>query len=219
MTPLDIIATPGKDRSHCVVAFTGYQGELMLDRHEFFRCTEALDYSRILVSDPAQSWYQLTDGGPWSIGDAIREQIRALAPQTVTVVGASAGGFAALLSAAEIGAQVVQAFGAQTTIEQEWMDKHDRRFHHALPPVWEADQDRLRLDAVPTLWAAHNMLGATTRYHLHFCAGPVGDSLHAARLVGIPGVQLHPWPCPGHAVARYLRETRQLAGLLSPEAS
>lgn len=205
---------------HLLLAFGGVAGGVNMAPFEFWRAARALPHDRIFVRDHRRGWYLSGIGRGLETREAIADHLRGLiqtiGPRTITAVGASAGGYAAILFARELGVGVVHAFGPQTTLAREQLrEMRDGR--------WERALGRARTREAPGAAEALDLRGwvmrpgeRTTEYHLHACAGHRGDRLHAERMEGSPGVQVHLHPCADHLPARYLRDSGELARLLAP---
>jgi hypothetical protein len=147
--------------------------------------------------------YALYHRGVAGLGDSIAETAASLrrvldgiGARRVVAVGGSLGGYAALVHGALLGADEIVGFGAPTT----WLPEHmpelgDERVHIEIQElVAEGRLDRRNGDARPLLERA------------------------SPRLEVLPGVELHPEPGRGHAVAWRLRAAGRLSPLLEAAA-
>lgn len=205
------LSAPGEP---LVIAFGGLAERGNQPAFEFARFTSRLGAQRALLRDHHRAWYHR---GVRGIGDdlpAVEERLREVVaearPSRVVVVGASAGGFAAMLLGHRIDADVVHAFAPQTFIAPELRRRHRE-------PRWRREVDSLvasgRYDArfgdvVPVLREQPRR----TIHHLWYDVVEQEDVVHATHVAGIPSVRLHAFPEGGHHIVRWLRD----AGHLDP---
>jgi acetyl esterase/lipase len=158
-----------------------------------------------------------TDVG--STSAALESLVDEVGAQRVVFTGNSAGGYAALLFGALSRSPVlVHAFSPQTFLGR-WrrLVVHDRR--------WKEEIGRLRASDAGSEWMdLRGVLKASSGrsvLHVHYPAAHRLDRLHAWRLRGLPGVELHPEEGGGHNVIRTLRDRGELgpliAGALAPD--
>ncbi len=189
----------GKDPSVLIVAFTGRGKKLMLPVYEFFDLTNSLGYSRILLHDRFKKRYNTgidrkRPDYP-SFLSYLQQEISQLAAQKTIFVGTSSGGSAAIRLGHDLGADYVQAFGAQTGVNPTHLRNSKREDAVELAPIL-ADSNR------------------TTKYYLHYCQGHEPDRMHAERVAGKPGVITLGYPGTTHGVAAVLARKGLLAKLL-----
>lgn len=92
-----------------VIAFSGMMRSNRV--YEWTRSFAGLPANFIGVQDPLQRWYQV---GTAEIAKALRIAIRKAGGSRLVLIGGSGGGFAALLFAAELGADRVLALSPQS---------------------------------------------------------------------------------------------------------
>jgi hypothetical protein len=117
------------DSDTLVVAFGGIAGGLGTPPFEFFRILSRIGVKKAFVRDHHQAWYHRGVKGVGRDIDAVSRHLRELcAGRRAIFVGNSAGGYAALLFGAAIGAEV-HAFSPQTFISHGLRKEHgDRRW-------------------------------------------------------------------------------------------
>jgi len=206
------------DSDCLLIAFGGVADGVNMAPFEFWRATRSLPHNRIFVRDQNRGWYLtgIGDGlDDWlAIWRRLERLVVEIDPRTITVVGASAGGYAAILFGCLLDAHVVHAFGPQTTLDvQQLAAMRDGRWERALGPVRGLDHNRDKLDL--RRWYGPADSGGT-EYHIHACEGHRADRLHVERMRGLRGFHVHLHPCRDHMPARYLRNTGALARLLAP---
>lgn len=208
------------DSGHLLIAFGGVADGVNMAPFEFWKAAQALPHNRIFVRDQRRGWYLTGIGGgldDWlSILVRLEGIVGDIAPATVTAVGASAGGYAAILFGSMLDVDVVHAFGPQTTLRADQLaEMGDGRWERALDAA--GVRERPGVDDELDLRAWYEMAdGGGTEYHLHACEGHRGDRLHVERMQGLRGFHLHLYPCADHLPARYLRDSGELARLLAP---
>jgi hypothetical protein len=197
-----------------LVLFGGIAGGVSMPVFEFFRMTSRLPVKKVFVRDPRRAWYQ--QGVP-GIGDSsgdvqsfLEAMIERANADRVVMVGASAGGFAALLFGTQCGVDEVLAFSPQTFID---LDNRNR----AGDSRWQEQIDALHMALVDQSQPLDllDVLPATigrTRYQVHVSTDDTLDLLHARRIAGRGGVEIVEHERGGHRLVKTLRDR----GLLQP---
>jgi hypothetical protein len=199
-----------------LIAFGGLYGELLIAPFEFFNLLQDVPVKRVFLRDLDRSWYQQGVRGVAATVDGTASWLRSIVRESgatrVVTLGTSAGGFAALLFGALLGASEAHAFSPQTTVTRRHRLRYrDTRWHHDIVAMRRATHDRpTYLDVRPVLAAAP---ASTTRYHVYYGTKERGDVPHATRLEGLPGVTLHAYP-RGHRLVKHLRDSGELAEIL-----
>jgi len=188
--------------------------------------------NKILVRDSGNAWYHRRIAGLGNHVDetaqALRDLVRRIAPSTVTTLGQSMGGYAAVMYGLLLEAQQIVAFGPLS-----FLDVQQARLYHELRwlPVMESLAQDPPLSGYYDL-AALCRARATghTRMHLVFGTRPDAanggsgasasesvnlDAMHAQRLAAFGRCTLHPFPQSGHAVVQHLIDTKRINGLLA----
>lgn len=188
--------------------------------------------NKILVRDSGNAWYHRRIAGLGSHVDesaqALRELVQRVAPSSITTLGQSMGGYAAVMYGLLLDVQQIVAFGPLS-----FLDVQQARLYHELRwlPVMESLAQDPPLSAYYDL-AALCRARATdnTQLHLLFGTRPdvanvVGgasasesvnlDAMHAQRLAPFGRCTLHPFPHSGHAVVQHLIDTKRINGLLA----
>ena len=208
----------GPDSRTLLIAFGGMRGMMgNILPFEFFKATGTVAVKRLFVRDLRQAWYHRGVPGHGSsieaVGHSLGELVAAQGVERLVMVGNSAGGYAALLFGTLLGADSVLCFAPQTVLELEVlaeMDDHRwddqlRELTHSgdLDPRW-TDLRR----ALP------DIRRAGTRYEIYFDDSFRIDRLHAERLGGLEGAQLHRFSGGAHGIAREMRESGELDTVL-----
>jgi hypothetical protein len=199
-----------------LVLFGGIAGGVSMPVFEFFRLTTEFPAKKAFLRDPRRGWYQLGIPG---IGDSAAEvraflsaAIERASVERVVMAGASAGGFAALLFGAWCGADEVIAFSPQTFVDPENRRlAGDSRWPEQIDALHEAMVGRFAildlLDALPRE-------AGKTRVQIHVSTDDPLDLLHAHRLAGRAGVEIHEHERGGHRLVKTLRDRGQLQPML-----
>ena len=197
-----------------LVLFGGIAGGVSMPVFEFFRLTAGFPAKKVFLRDPRYGWYQLGIPGVGdSAGDVRAFLVAAIeraSVERVVMAGASAGGFAALLFGSWCGADEVIAFSPQTFVDAENRGlTGDSRWPEQIDPLHEAIAGRSAtldlLDVLP-------QDAGRTRYQIHVSSDDALDLLHAQRLAGRGGVEIHEHERGGHLLVKTLRDR----GLLQP---
>ena len=168
------------DRGHTrwVAAFTSALNKAKF-RFEWTNSLQKADVNYILLMDDKRTWWH----------GCYQEVIELLTPYRPLCIGASMGGYGALMFAEEMGCEA-RAFGPQTLISEDGMASiGDPRWADFLPKAREAATRGVDL----------SMSG--DQYHIHYCSRFDLDAKHAERL----DVRLIPLDCDVHAAARVAR--------------
>ncbi len=201
-----------------LVAFGGMPGHMGMAPFEFFTISSDLGVKKAYLRDLEHAWYH---AGVRAFGDdveAVAEKLRSVvsvvAPRRVVFAGNSAGGWAALLFGALVGANLVLAFSPQTLlVASELAAAGDDRWDALIEQSGDARLwDERYVDLRPIL-AAHPPPPGGAR-EIHYDASFDLDAFHAERLADLPGVTVHGHPRGRHGLIRYLRATGALAEIL-----
>ena len=200
-----------------LIAFGGIAGKLGIPPFEFLSLTTDLGSQRLFVRDLEQSWYHRGLPGLGAtieeMGDSLEAEVRVRGIARVITAGVSAGGYAALLFGAMIGAERVLAFGPQTTVDLgQLAEIPDHRWDDRLTAI-EASSG-LHRHWVDLRKALPEARKADTSYELYFDRNFAPDRGHAERLVGLEGVTLRPMSGGEHKLAIQMREDGSLATAL-----
>jgi pimeloyl-ACP methyl ester carboxylesterase len=184
---------------------------------EFTALTSRLPAKRLFVRDVQGIWYQHgVPGFGRSIDEVVASLRLVLGEQEVkrlVVCGYSAGGYAALLFGTLLQADLVVAFAPQSFLDREWLasvgdDRWDRALD-LLESLGGPDDRYVDLRAA----LSRDSRGGI-RYDVHYDGSFPADAPHAARLAGIPGLELYEHPSAGFSLIRSLRVTGDLSRIL-----
>jgi hypothetical protein len=207
----------GEDPATLVIAFTGFAGRLSISPFDFFSLTGLLKYNRILLRDESKTCYMA--GIPpiardfEALVEFLEDHVKQLAPKRVILIGTSGGSHGAILFGHLLKADYVHAFSAYTTVDPEQWKMEDSQ---ELPQRQDVLDRMSRLpERVHRYFDLRNVLkewNGKTRYNLHVCEKSEADFRRANRLLDLPGVTIHRYPCSHHRVAIWLGKR----GLLLP---
>ncbi|MEW9555310.1 alpha/beta fold hydrolase [Nonomuraea sp. NPDC050783] len=189
-----------------LVAFAGLRGDAPVPHYEFVGLTRSMDVSTCFVRDLRQVWYR---SGVRGLGGSLPEVAARLARvadgagATRTVfVGASAGGFAAVVAGVLAGVDEVHAFSPQTDLRplHRWAAR-DFRWSTPLLRRWWRGHAREPYDDLRAFLGGRRY---ECRIFLHVGRHDA-DERAVRRLAGLPGVRVVTHDVSGHAIARALR--------------
>jgi dienelactone hydrolase len=210
----DAVLVDGEGHDTMLVAFGGIRGEIAIPPFEFFSVVGDIPVTKVFVRDLDQAWYQR---GVRGLGTSVAETavalehlVRERRARRVVMTGNSAGGFAAILFGRMLGVDGVVAFAPQTFIDRWNRLRH--RDHR-----WKAEIRALRHrpPSAPVLDLRRAVRAAVVPVEIHYDRSFRLDALHAERLDGQPGVQLHPYRGGSHNLVRTLRDTGDLKQILT----
>jgi pimeloyl-ACP methyl ester carboxylesterase len=205
------------DSRTLLLTFGGMKSTAGLVAFEFVALTDGIPVKKMFVRDPRQSWYHRGMPSHGNTLESVAEVLRGLLAeqevQRLVTVGASAGGYAALVFGALLGADRVLAFAPQTTLDRRVLaEMDDRRWDYLLEPLY--DKHALEERWVDLRTALPGALNGHTRCSVYFDETVEGDRLHGERLAGIDGVRLYRFGRGGHSLTRNLRDRGALERLL-----
>ena len=216
----NILVERGRDPSHLVIAFTGFQGALTMSPYDFFSATGLMQSSRILLRDPSKQVY-LKGCSPDApslqlLIDRLQDEIERLAPDRVTCIGTSSGGMAAMVFGHLLRVDRVQAF-APTIYASALLPLLHGDWHQIVNGIHPFHILR-ELTLPPSLWKYRDVTrvlrqgNGKTRYTVHVCAHNRPDMARAEKMRSLPQVQITAHDCKTHQVARHLvREGKLLS--------
>lgn len=193
-----------------VLVFASQGVGMGLPPKQFFNAFEGKAAEIIFFKDFRQCWYQRGLLGLTNDVPATVEHIKSILgddPRPISTVGASSGGFAALLFGSMLGAEKIVAFSPQSHITERVF----KRFQSE-----DSDIEDLQLDSkyadLKVILQEHPLKGSAD---LYFARRAPHDAAEAQRIEGFPGVNLHPIEWNGHNTARVLRNRGDLEGIIN----
>lgn len=202
-----------------VVAFGGFAMSVGgIPPFEFFRTlNDAVPAKKLLLRDREQSWYHRgVDGFGDDIAGveaAIRRIVEREQPRRLVTIGASAGGYAALLFGRLLGADEIQVFGPQTFIGPGLRLRHlDYRWSRLWLSLMLSGRYQPRYGDLYRFFK--RTPSPNSRVVVHYSDSDRFDDAHARRLGRHPDVELRRYDEGGHFIVKHLRDTGQLEPLL-----
>lgn len=172
-----------------VVAFSGMASKNRI--YEWTRSFDGIQANFIGVRDDARRWYQL---GTSDIIEVVRGAVVCMSGARVMTIGASAGGFAALMFGRILRADRILVWSPQSACGAAKRDLGDDRWPELC-------------NATP----AFDLEGAYPEAVVHVAADDPMDMMHARRLS--PG-RLIVYPSGGHNLPTTLKESGELRWIL-----
>ena len=198
------------DSRRMLITFAAFPGAGVVRPFMFFNMLKEVDVKAAFVRDHVTAWYHRGVQGIGGNIDAVADYLRDFsgrAEETLTI-GASSGGYGAILFGALIGLEV-HAFVPQTFIAPELRRRHrDPRFREQFESLG-ADMDMRYADLRPVVEKSESSV------HIYYSAGHRLDTLHAERLGDLDNVTLHPFDWDSHLLMRELYDRGWLAPFLA----
>lgn len=213
----------GSDSDTLLIAFGGMRGLLGVPPWEFFKATGGLPVKRLFVRDLRQCWYHRGIPGYGEDLPGCAAALLGLAreggAERIVAAGNSAGGYAALLFGALLGAQTVLCFAPQTVIDPQVLGTwDDHRWDEQLNDLLAHERLDPRLaDLAGALALAHPLPGAPsarTGFNVYYDSSFKPDRLHAEHIARVPGVRLIPREGGKHGIAAEMRDSGELDRVL-----
>lgn len=187
-----------------IISFAG-----LGDQFQFRNMLATLDVNVIYLRDLKHNWY--LNGVP-GVGNTVEEITTFLLGKKsqysfrkIITIGASAGGFAALLFGSRIGADVIMAFSPQTFMD--WFHRlfyWDRRWEDRRREIYAGDAgNRAYLDLKPVLEKFEG------KVQLFYDKNHRLDNAHAKR-VTLKQVAYFNFDEGGHTLAKHLKDNGKL---------
>jgi SAM-dependent methyltransferase len=206
----------GSDARTLLIVFGGVTGWLEVPRFDFLRVVRGIPVKWIVVRDLQQAWYHRGIPGHGATiaetADALSSLIARHDVERVVTMGASAGGYAALLFGALLDAEQALCFAPQTVLDLDVLARMgDHRWERHLASLAAEDAlDEQWTDLLGVLGSAP----AATRCHVYFDDSFHPDRAHAERLRALECVRLYRFGAGRHQIGRLLAKTGVLAPLL-----
>jgi predicted esterase len=179
--------------------------------------------NRILIRDKSNMWYHRGIPGLGlhvdEVTENLREIIQVIAPSRIIAVGQSMGAYAAIMFGALLQVDQILAFGPLSFLEsQQALLYHDRRWLSVMMDL-EQNLPSSHYFDLPELL---EKTGQASKVDIFFGTKPDQganesvnlDVLHAFRFKPLPNCEIHPVPPSGHAVVKYLIDTKQMDSIL-----
>ncbi|MDH5573078.1 MAG: hypothetical protein OEY89_15055 [Gammaproteobacteria bacterium] len=190
-----------------VIAFGGMATRLSMPVPEFARMLTEFGPDVFFAKDFRQAWYQMGLLGVSTDVNSTADFLAKLSAdynEVPKMVGTSAGGFAAVMFGAILGAPNVLAFSPQTLITEREVSRfasQDTRKEEVLAGK--------SLDLCEIISS-----NPSSDIKIYYGADHEEDTEAAERLKDLPGVTLYPCPTDSHNVAVWLRDQDKLGEVL-----
>lgn len=187
-----------------IISFAG-----LGDQFQFAKSLDSLNVNVIYLRDLKHNWYLNgvpgIGGNVGQIAEFLNTKIKEGKYTKVITIGASAGGYAALLYGALLNANVILAFSPQTFIDHfHRLIYWDRRWQDRIAEIYSSTNvNRSYLDLKPLLKKYNGDV------KLFFDKFHRIDAIHAKRLT-IKNVTYFSSDIGGHALVKHLKENGKL---------
>ena len=214
----DVVVDFEPDSSTLAVAFASLAGRWGgIPTFEFMKSLSALQVKQAFVRDTRSLWYQCGIAGAGSTVDelaaGLSDLVQVAGVSRVVFLGASAGGYAAILFATLVPVQEALVFGPQTFLEPERRAAvGDTRWPNVTREVASCLDSRYA-DLRRVL--ERSQPDACPQVTLHYAADSALDALHAKHLADLPSVELVAHPSAAHGLPSHLKRIGQLQTIIS----
>lgn len=204
--------------SELYIFFGGINGRIGMPVFEFYNASGIIDQHKMFFRDLNQAWYQCGLEGVGSnvaqIAMYIEQRIEEINPTSVTFIGNSMGGFAAIMFHALINKGKAIAFSPQTFIDPlRKVYYRDLRWRRQLLPMYLHRFYRFQ----ENIWDLKSLLkrspGALD-IRIFVSVNDSLDMLHASRLQDVLGVDVQVLNKGQHNVVAVLRDEGRLVDIL-----
>jgi len=197
-----------------VIAFGSMGTAFGLPPKQFFQALGQHDCEIVFLKDFRQCWYQKGLLGLTSSVEETADFLRRMIEsdgRPVSMVGASSGGFAAILFGCLLGARKVVAFSPQTRVTRRVFGK----FRTEDSRIEDMDFDAAHTD-LRRVAEEHSPRG---RIDLYYSTGSAYDTEQALHMDGIDNVRLRGLDWHGHNTAGHLKGEGRLDAIMADLAS
>ena len=199
-----LIVWTRENSSQLYYVFHGMAGGLGIQPLTVLRETGLIHKNLVLLKDYYRFFYQAGLNPEITSVEATVERLQRCREELPHVqqtfcCGPSSGGYAAILFGHYLGVDIVYAFAPVTLINLDDLKKFGGC--KDIERVTEEHRDLARL------LKKHN---GRTRYKIFYCDGHVRDRTYAARIQGLPGVELYPQPGTTHNVIQAIHDSGRL---------
>ena len=204
---------PGERTDVLFLSFGGVRMGSGMPPFEFTASLSSKGVPGYFIKDFRQSWYH---EGLLGISEDLEGTHRYLQQlvarhncKRLVTLGNSAGGYAAILFGALLGADRVTAFAPQVEVTRDVVKQYAA--YDSPPPAQFLDKNK----AVPALDKFLEGRAGLPRIQVYYAADNRADSRGAARLAGFDRVELRPIAgTANHSIAAELKRSGQLNGIL-----
>lgn len=193
-----------------ILAFGSMGDNFGMTTTEFFKQLQAFDVEVYFFKDFEQIWYMKGLLGLSTDIDSTVAVIRGMLPDDglpILTLGASSGGFAALLFGRLLGAARTIAFSPQSEVSRQVFSR--------FKSVDSNDEDFEIIKAYGSLRKVYDETPATGKARIFFAERAPHDAQQARLMEGCEGVTMAPLPWNGHNTANFLKLRGQLQETLS----
>ena len=199
-----LVVWPRENSSQLYYVFHGMAGGLGIQPLTVLRETGLIHNNLVLLKDYYRFFYQAGLNPEITDVDAIVARLRRCREELPDVrqtfcCGPSSGAYAAILFGHYLQVDVVYAFAPVTSINLDDLKKYGGS--KDVSRITDRHRDLARL--------LSNYNGRT-RYKIFFCEGHLRDRAYAARIQGLPGVELCPQPGTTHNVIQAIHDSGRL---------
>jgi len=198
-----------------IISFSGFNGYLGgIFHNRYTEITDNINAHKLFIHDQDNSWYHkgiagvstnLNETLDWMLAIVKQGQYR-----KILCVGASMGGYMALLAGHVLQATDIIALSPQTFIDEENREHYkDRRWSKALGKMEQTSIEPSYLDLAELYKTA-----TAANIQLHYASRLELDTRHALHL-GLPSELLYAYDSDDHYLAAYLHKRGELSSIIA----
>lgn len=214
---------PRENSRDLLVCFSGRRAGFVDPFHfSFYRDAKDVPANMLFLRDNTGSWYHRgfpgLSGSLRETAEVLGEFVKLRGIHRTTVVGVSAGTFAAMIIGTLMGARRVYCLGCISTIHPDQrinpeVGQLGPKMRAGLEEIW--NHPKAETDLFDVRGVLEQAGRAAPSVRIHHDPDHQKDSWHAQRLGGLPTVTLVPRPGFEHDIRRFSRDLATDSGFLS----
>ncbi len=203
---------PGKDRSSLLITFAAISGTSDMPAFAFGNVARGMQASKVFFVDPNECIYQQGIPGIgndfWEIAEVLRTLRQREGIKRTTIIGNSAGGFAALVVGALLGDCTVHVFNPPTLLTSP---RHTHKPVLCKKILAAPARNKRTFNLAAFL---REEMSPSTKAFVYYSRGDAIDRKRTPLLRNVPRLEVLPYNLPGHELARYLARDGTISRLL-----
>jgi predicted esterase YcpF (UPF0227 family) len=197
-----------KSKTLVIALGSAYDKAYDPNKFEWFNTTDSLssisEFKKLFVKDMIYGWYQtqfegLEKPGPHCLANFLKEKVKESGAKRTLIIGASMGGYGAILLACLANLDLAIAISPQTHLDKRVWNKYklENKFK-------DLNINKEETDLKVILKRYGNKY---SQYHIYFGKYHEIDLDYAERISHFPGVKLFPLESARHTVGKIMRDS------------